>query len=83
MKSYYYYLSSISIFGYMFVSTCCVERYTGNKCGETHHDNKTELDHENHEIQEVMNEGPRTTKRALSSHQSGLPDLHHGLPSPS
>ena len=33
-----------------------------NKCGEAHHDNRTEFDRKNHEIQEVMDQGPHRPK---------------------
>ena len=51
--------------------------------GETHHSDRTEFDHENHEIQKVMSEGPRPTKWALNRPKSRTTGLLYGLPSPS
>ena len=47
MESYYYYLLFIS-FGYVFcLHMLCIKVYRKTSVGETHRDNKTELDHEN------------------------------------
>jgi hypothetical protein len=65
---YHDYLFSISIFGYVFVSTCCAESlYRKTSVGETHYDAKTKFDREIHELWKVINQGPRTTKWAPSS----------------
>ena len=66
-SSSYYYMLSI-YFRYVFcLHMLCIKVYRKTSGGETHHDNKTEFGHENHEIQKVMSEGPRPTKRASSS----------------
>jgi hypothetical protein len=61
MEIYYHdYLFSISIFGYVFVSTCCAESlYRKTSVGETHHDAKMKFDWETHELWKVINQGPR------------------------
>ena len=56
MASYYYYMVSISI-GYVFcVHMLCITVYKKTSVGETQRDNKTEFDHENHEIQKAMDQ---------------------------
>ena len=83
MESCYYYLLSIS-FGYVFVSTCSAESYTGKQVWGRH---TTTTRH--NLIAKIMKFGkvtshePHTTKQASSRPQSGPPDLLYGLPSPS
>jgi hypothetical protein len=83
MEYYYYYIFSISILDMCLSPHVVHKLYRKTSVGETHHDIKMEFNHENHEIQKVMNKQPRMTKRASSSHQSGPPDLHNGPPGPS
>ena len=79
----YYYMLSIS-FGYVFcLHMLCIKVYRKTSVGETHHDDRTEFDHENHEIQEIMIQGPRPTKQASSSPWSRAPGLLHGPAGPS
>ena len=53
MESYYYVLSIY--FGYVFcLHMLCIKVYRKTSVGETHRNNKTEFDHENHEIQKAM-----------------------------
>jgi hypothetical protein len=81
---YHDYLFSISIFGYVFVSTCCAESlYRKTSVGETHHDAEMNFDQEIHELWKVINQGPCTTKWAPSSHHGGLPGFLLGPPGPS
>jgi hypothetical protein len=62
MESYYYYLLSIS-FGYVFcLHMLCIKAYRKISVGEAHHDNKTEFNHKNYEVREVMDQGPCATK---------------------
>ena len=53
------------------------------KCGETHRDNKTEVDRENHRNQKAMEQEPRSPKLDRNRPKSGPPGLLHGLAGPS
>jgi hypothetical protein len=77
MEIYYHdYMLSISIFGYVFVSTCCIESlYRKTSMGETHRDAEIKLDWEIHELWKLINHGPCMTKWALNSHHGGPPSL--------
>jgi hypothetical protein len=50
--------------------------------GEAHHDNRMEFDHENHEIQEVMDQGPHRPKLDPNGLRARPPGLLFGLASP-
>ena len=50
--------------------------------GEAHRDNKTEFDHENHEIQKVMDKKPCSPKLDQNGPESGPPGLLHGSAGP-
>jgi hypothetical protein len=78
---YHDYLFSISIFGYVFISTCCAESlYKKISVGETHCDAEIKFDREIHKLWKVINQGPRMTKWTLSSHHGGPPGLLLGPP---
>ena len=78
------FLSALYLF---WISGClhmlCRKLYRKTSVGETHHDNKTRSDRENHEIRKVISEGPCPTKRASSSPWSKPLGLLFGLASPS
>jgi hypothetical protein len=62
---YHDYLFSISIVGYVFVSTCCAKSlYRKISVGETHRDAETKFDWKIHELWKVINQGPRMMKWA-------------------
>ena len=50
--------------------------------GEAHRDNKTEFDHENHEIRKVMDQEPRRPKLDPNGLQARPPGLPYGMAGP-
>ena len=83
MESCYYYLLSISFWICVCLHMLCLKVYMKTSVGETHHDNKTEFDRENYEIQKVMDQKPCSPKLDRNGPESGLPDLLHGPIGPS
>jgi hypothetical protein len=61
----------------------CIKVYRKTRVGETYYNNKTKSNHKNHEIWEVMDQKPCSTKLDLDGPQSRPPGLHHGPVSPS
>jgi hypothetical protein len=82
-KACYDYLFYLSVLD-MCLSPHVVQKslYRKISVGETHRDLGLKFDQENHKIWKVINQGPRTTKRAPSSCSSRLPGHPIGLASP-
>jgi hypothetical protein len=78
----YYYLLSISFWICVCLHMLCIKVNRKQVGGEAHHDNRMEFDHENHEIQEVMDQGPHRPKLDPNGLRARPPGLLFGLASP-
>ena len=83
MKSSYYYLFSICFWICVCLHILCIKAYKKTRVEETHRNNKTRFDHENHEIQKAMDQEPCSPKLDRNGPERGPLGILHGPTGPS